>query len=239
MESLERRAVLHVCAGISAVFLSGCSGTRSDEGSPPTREVTTNPTAEAVPTDEATTDETPTGETTVDEATTDETTGTTTGPAPSAAERLPFTVFSEDVTGVITTELSSTAECRHAVALATDASDRSSFDWTDAKSGREFARATDFGQECLLAVRTTSPGPMENEVDWITRETETTLRVHATATAVPGPSTRDTETRLVRVGLDGGPAPSKAVVVRTTDYDRRRFTVATDDATCPAGDDRG
>lgn len=167
-------------------------------------------------------------------ATRSATTRPTTDAGPPPGARLPVTVYADEVSDVLTPELSPTADCAHAAALATDAGQVEQFDWADAaEAAREFARATDFETACLLAVRTASPGPIEYEVDWAARETGTTLRVHTTARAVPGPSTRDAETRLARVSLDGGPTPSRAVVVRATAHDDSRFAFATDDRTCP------
>lgn len=223
MPPIGRRTLLRSWVGASLGLLAGCSGSSPEEDSVTTTRSATTETESAVGTETPT--ETTPGRTTAD-------TTTDAGPPPGA--RLPVTVHSDEAGDVLTTDRSPTADCAHAAALATDAGQVEQFDWADADdAAREFARATDFETACLLAVRTTSPGPVEYEVDWVARETGTTLRVHTTARAVPGPSTRDADTRLARVGLDGGPTPSRAVVVRTTDYDDSWFAFATDDRTCP------
>ncbi|MFC7080803.1 hypothetical protein [Halorussus caseinilyticus] len=196
MERPDRRELLRSCVGASVAFFAGCTRSNPDETPSAMSRTTTHRTTAP------TTDRT---ETKATEMTTDTTTIDIGSPPET---RLPFTVYPDEVGRIVTADLSSTADCTHAAALATDRSEAEQFDWTTTDEGvREFVRATDFEMACLLAGRTTNPGPVEYEVDHIVRETETTLRVHTIAEGVPGPSTSDIETRLVRVSLDRGPSP--------------------------------
>lgn len=228
-----RRLFLRSCVGCSLGLFAGCSQSGPTEKQTTTGEQTTTdsrPAKTTTLTTDRTTTETTT--TTENQRTTETSTTQTTSTTP-AGESGAFTVFPDEAGRIITRELSLTASCNHAVALVTSEAEAEQFDWDAAYEGiSKFVANTNFEKACLVALRTKSPGQIEYEVNEVERTSETTLRVHATAKSVPGPSTSDTETRLVRVHLDDSPMPSQAVVVRTTNYSDERFTVATDDTTC-------
>lgn len=150
------------------------------------------------------------------------------------SESLDYTVYPDDTPNIITGDISPTADCDHTAAMVVSEDEAEMLNWKAmTKDVQRFVRETDFSETVLIAVRTKSSGPIEYEIDEVTRKSETTIRIFTTAKGVPGPSTPDVETRLVRVHV-GDSTPSRAIVVRrTNDPDGNTFEFATDDTTCP------
>lgn len=152
----------------------------------------------------------------------------------SMTEGFRYTAYPEEVTDVLTARITPTADCKHSAALATSEDDVDLFDWESAtKEAQRFAHETDFSDSVLLAVRTTSSGPITYEIDELLRLDDATIKAVTTAKSVPGPSTPEEVTRLVRV-QSSEPVPERAVVRReSADPERTAFEYATDDETCP------
>lgn len=235
MTECGRRPFLRSCVGCSLGLFAGCSQSGPTEKGTTTGEQSTTdsyPAKTTTLTTDRTTTET-TAETTTENQRTTETSTTQATSTTTTDKSGAFTVFPDEAGRIITRELSPTASCNHAVALVTSEAEAEQFDWDDADEGvPKFVANTNFEKACLVALKTKSSGQIEYEVNEVERTSETTLRVHATAKSVPGPSTSDTDTRLVRVHLDDSPTPSRVIVVRTTKYSDERLTVATDDTTC-------